>query len=222
MADGIRPGQACAATYDAGVSRTETPGRREIYRRFQKGRATVNTNELLERLQERAEISNPDGSSTEQQELLRQAWLALESAAAELTRLTAEVAELRASLAEAREAIDMERDYRRAAWNTHQLISDRASVAERERDAALAEVERVKRDKERLDFLDRLNASLNKSFGSTYGWTIIVNHNVNRLVLGGLIVDLNDMEAHGLPSCRKAIDEFISRAALTPREPDNA
>jgi hypothetical protein len=64
-------------------------------------------------------------------------------------------------------------------------------------------------DTARLDFLDEMNRRLNASYGTTYRWKLIVNHNVNRLMLGQMAVDLNDSEARGLPSCREAIDEAM-------------
>jgi len=76
------------------------------------------------------------------------------------------------------------------------------------------DIEALLADKARLDYLDRCNASLNAQYGSTYGWTLIQNHNVNRLMLDHLSVDLNDMAAQGLPSCRDAIDQKM-RQALT-------
>jgi len=76
----------------------------------------------------------------------------------------------------------------------------------------IAEVERLRADKERLDYLDEANARLNAKYGTSYKWRVIMNHNVNRLMLGPGKVDLNDMEANGLPSCRDAIDEARARA----------
>ena len=86
----------------------------------------------------------------------------------------------------------------------------------RERVAVLEE------DKARLDFLDECSARLNGHYGTSYGWTLILNHNVNRLMLDGLLVDLNDMEASKakLPSCRAAIDtkrNELARKALENR-----
>ncbi|NIJ40399.1 hypothetical protein FHS78_000669 [Parvibaculum indicum] len=65
------------------------------------------------------------------------------------------------------------------------------------------------KDGKRLDFLDSMNAALNKKYGTTYRWKLIVNHDVIRLMLGRLVVDLHDSEANGLPSCRGAIDEVM-------------
>lgn len=61
-------------------------------------------------------------------------------------------------------------------------------------------------DTARLDFLDQCNTRLNAYSGTNYQWKLILNHNVSRLMLGNLEVDLNDAEARGLPSCRDAID----------------
>lgn len=86
-------------------------------------------------------------------------------------------------------------------------------------------VKELERDKRRLDFLDEANRRLNAKYGTTYRWRLIMNHNVNRLMIGQLDVDLNDMEPQslGLPSCRAAIDERMreveaSRALHLPDE----
>jgi hypothetical protein len=80
---------------------------------------------------------------------------------------------------------------------------------------AEAELAAAKRDKERLDFLDRCNAALNERYGTNYGWELILNHNVTRLMLGRLVVDLNDAAGGNakLPSCRAAIDARIKSLA---------
>ena len=79
-----------------------------------------------------------------------------------------------------------------------------------ELDALRAEVERLRADAERLDWLDTLNRVLNGHYGTSFGWKLVTNHNVNRLFLGHghLAVDLHDSEggAQKLPSCRAAID----------------
>lgn len=81
-------------------------------------------------------------------------------------------------------------------------------------------------DRKRLDFLDSMNISLNRHSGTTYRWELITNHNVNRLMLGQMHIDLNDSKAHGLPSCRDAIDlklrEIEIRRAAAEREAKTA
>lgn len=74
-------------------------------------------------------------------------------------------------------------------------------------EALLAEVDRLRADKARLDFLDEANRRLNAKYGTTYRWKLIMNHNVNRLMIGHMDVDLNDAEPNALKSCRDAIDE---------------
>ena len=71
-----------------------------------------------------------------------------------------------------------------------------------------AELDALRADAERLDWLDTLNRVLNGRYGTSYGWRLVTNHNVNRLFLGHLEVDLHDSEggAQKLPSCRAAID----------------
>ncbi|MCY1393195.1 hypothetical protein D9M71_80830 [compost metagenome] len=77
----------------------------------------------------------------------------------------------------------------------------------RERDNLRAEVEILRKDKDRLDWFDRLNRSLNKHYGTSYHWKVVVNHNVNRLYLNSIrMVDMNDAEPYGLSTCREAID----------------
>ncbi len=74
-------------------------------------------------------------------------------------------------------------------------------------------VEDLKKDKQRLDYLDQANARLNAQYKTDYRWELIMNHNVNRLMLPGLSVDLNDARANGLPSCRDAIDQRMQQSA---------
>lgn len=62
-------------------------------------------------------------------------------------------------------------------------------------------------DQARLDFLDEANIRLNAKYGTTYRWRLVMNHNVNRLMLGDMDVELQDSEPHALRSCRLAIDE---------------
>lgn len=77
-----------------------------------------------------------------------------------------------------------------------------------------ARVAALEEDKARLDFLDECNIRLNAKYGTSYGWKLILNHNVNRLMLGHMDVDLHDTEGSNakLPSCRKAIDERMNEA----------
>lgn len=84
------------------------------------------------------------------------------------------------------------------------------SLLEKERARIAGEVEK---DKERLDFLDECNHRLNEYHGTNYGWELILNHNVTRLLSGNLNrIDLND--ANGSKdkskSCREAIDKALS------------
>ncbi|MEL7453815.1 MAG: hypothetical protein AAGJ50_10645 [Pseudomonadota bacterium] len=115
-----------------------------------------------------------------------------------------------------------------AFWGSHAetlldtLQSQATRIAEME-----AENERLQADKVRLDFLDEANVRLNKQVGTKYGWEIIFNHNVNRLMSGRpqqhMAIDLNGARAHGYKSCRDAIDVKIKdievrRAALNTEE----
>jgi hypothetical protein len=75
-------------------------------------------------------------------------------------------------------------------------------------------VEELKKDKERLDFLDRCNLALNDHYKTNYGWKLILNHNVTRLMSEGSLkwVDLNDAEGGNdkHKSCRDAIDKYLT------------
>ena len=81
-------------------------------------------------------------------------------------------------------------------------------------DKARAELAAAREDTERLDWMDRMNASLNKRYGTVYGWKLILNHNVVRLMRNAPSsavvsdIDLNDMEPirTGHTGCRAAID----------------
>lgn len=90
-----------------------------------------------------------------------------------------------------------------AEADEHPTAQDYRNRAER----AEAECAELRADKARLDYLDRCNAALNAYYGTTYRWKLIQSENVNRLMIGDGAVDLNDMQADGLLSCRDAIDE---------------
>lgn len=83
-------------------------------------------------------------------------------------------------------------------------------------------LEEGREDKERLDFLDRCNLALNKKYGTNYGWKLIINHNITRLMSerGTDDIDLNDANGGNdkLKSCRDAIDQQIN-AFTTDKEP---
>jgi hypothetical protein len=78
-------------------------------------------------------------------------------------------------------------------------------------------------DRARLDFLDACNRRLNERYGTNYGWKLILNHNVTRLMLNDhqMSVDLHDSEGGNrkLPSCRDAIDERMREFALAKAHP---
>lgn len=69
-------------------------------------------------------------------------------------------------------------------------------------------------DTARLNFLDRISRGLNEQFSTLYGWRLISNHNVNRLLFGesrqnGIdLFDANPVGCHptGMLSIRQAID----------------
>mgnify|MGYP001258143296 CR=1 FL=1 len=83
-----------------------------------------------------------------------------------------------------------------------ELLAEAADTIESLR----ASLTRVEEDTARLDWLDRANALLIAKYGTRYKWQVILNHNVARLMLGDMQVDLHDTDPNGLPSCRDAID----------------
>ena len=140
--------------------------------------------------------------------------LAVAALQAEVARLKSEVAILENNLAaqesctaKVSEAFDERND-------TCAVLTIRADSAE----AALAE---ARRDAERLDYLDQLNAALNAYYGTSYGWELILSPNIVRLMSGahtfGFVgdIDLNDAalgkRAH--KSCRAAIDAALKESA---------
>jgi hypothetical protein len=78
------------------------------------------------------------------------------------------------------------------------------------------EYDSLKKDKERLDFLERCHTKLNEQYQTDYGWKIIINHNIVRMMMDSLDglrqIDLNDAEGGYAKSktCRLAIDQKIA------------
>lgn len=74
-------------------------------------------------------------------------------------------------------------------------------------------------DAERLDWLDSLNARLNRHYGTTYQWDLVLSPNVIRLMAGPggnghmADIDLHDSapKPQGAPSIREAIDHARRR-----------
>lgn len=137
-------------------------------------------------------------------------------AEAALQQVTAERDEARAKLRSA--CLDALAAQDQAAENDERARTAEASLATATSELARlrAEGEGLREGAARLDFLDGCNARLNASYGTHYGWKLVLNHNVNRLVLGDMKVDLHDSEGGNdkLPSCRLAIDEARKRTAL--------
>ena len=136
-------------------------------------------------------------------------------AEASLATATSELAWLRA------EGEAKDRALKELQWAQEEASANLASQRYRSREAARAAdaLTELREDAARLDFLDECNARLNASYGTHYGWKLVLNHNVNRLVLGDMKVDLHDSEGGNdkLPSCRLAIDEARARTALAAR-----
>lgn len=110
----------------------------------------------------------------------------------------------------------------RIQWGENTSLMDRAADMI---EALLAQnaqqVEEAVKDKQRLDFLDECNRRLNDYYGTNYGWELILNHNVTRLMSGSLQrIDLNDAAGGNakLASCRAAIDKQMK--ALIPNHQD--
>lgn len=72
-------------------------------------------------------------------------------------------------------------------------------------------------DTVRFDWLDSMNAALNKHNNTVYRWKLVLSPNVVRLMAGaqakGFVgdLDLNDANVHGHASCRAAIDEAMEK-----------
>ena len=98
--------------------------------------------------------------------------------------------------------------------SAHDTLRAQLEAAEARAEAAKAECARLREDAERLDFLDRMNASLNAHYGTNYGWRLVQSHQITRLMSGehrgGFVgdIDLNDQDGSrdGAASCRDAID----------------
>jgi hypothetical protein len=75
-------------------------------------------------------------------------------------------------------------------------------------------------DKKRLDFLDECNRRLNEQYRTNYGWELILNHNVTRLMSDHLEIDLNDAKGGNdkLPSCRDAIDKKMAELKYSQQQ----
>lgn len=134
-----------------------------------------------------------------------------------IERQQAEIARLTKERDKARKHGAVARIRENAAEDARISASDRATAAEAEIADLRARLATAAEDTNRLDFLDAMNKALNEHYGTKYRWRLILNHNVNRLVLGHMVVDLHDSEGgnNGLQSCRDAIDERRrARAAL--------
>lgn len=80
--------------------------------------------------------------------------------------------------------------------------------------AAQERIRELEQDSKRLDWLEARRISLNRRYGTEYGWKFISSHNVNRLLVRDVnTIDLNDSEPRGT-DIRKAIDDALSDAAL--------
>ena len=79
------------------------------------------------------------------------------------------------------------------------------------------EWESLKKDKERLDFLEECHTKLNEKCGTDYGWEIIINHNVVRMMMERNLreFDLNDAAGGNakIKTCRLAIDKKMEEFA---------
>ena len=150
--------------------------------------------DLEARLRERARLMN--GAMKSGGLYLRLGDYADEDAALD-TEAAAALASQRAEI-EKRNARISELEADRDRWAKQALKEDDCrkmwQARATELEAALAEAEA---DRDRLNFLDELNASLNAHYGTKYRWEMVINHNVNRLMFNlPYGVDLNDAKAH--------------------------
>jgi hypothetical protein len=89
------------------------------------------------------------------------------------------------------------------------------------------EWESLKKDKERLDFLEECHTKLNEKYGTDYEWEVIINHNVMRMMMkcrGGLReIDLNDACGgnNKIQNCRRAIDKKIEEFEFIKKSYEN-
>lgn len=105
------------------------------------------------------------------------------------------------------------------AWVNHEDYLQAHRVFNAAYQAALEspEVQGLRKDAERLDWLDKMNETLNRHYGTTYRWELILSPNVVRLMAGrggnGYVgdIDLKDSSPHGVPSCRLAIDAAMEK-----------
>ncbi|SOE85639.1 hypothetical protein SAMN05446935_6112 [Burkholderia sp. YR290] len=114
----------------------------------------------------------------------------------------------------------------------HACCCDKANVS-----TAAAELERLlaapvdsamAKDAERLDWLDRMNAALNRHYGTTYQWKVILSPNITRLMTGrqwaGFVgdIDLNDAQCGtgSFQNVRQAIDAAIAASAEGKKSPE--
>ena len=75
-----------------------------------------------------------------------------------------------------------------------------------------AKLEAAEGDTKRLDWLESRRQNLNAHYGTSYGWTFIGVHNVNRIYVRDVnTLDLNDTEARG-EDIRAAIDAAMQEA----------
>lgn len=107
---------------------------------------------------------------------------------------------------------------------SREMLVDALHNAITELALARSENRMLQRDKRRLDFLDECNRRLNEECGSSYGWELILSHNVTRLMMESPFmaeragVDLHDSQvpAQAKKTCREAIDAKMKQNNLAP------
>lgn len=84
------------------------------------------------------------------------------------------------------------------------------------------EYESLKADKKRLDFLEECHTRLNDLYKTDYGWEVIINHNVVRLMKEKDIngIDLNDTKGGNdkIKTCRLALDKKMEEVERQRKE----
>jgi len=93
------------------------------------------------------------------------------------------------------------------------------------------EYEELKKDKARLDYLERAHNALSARYQTAYGWKLVINQNVVRAMVknchpwdGKDGVDLHDSQAghEKCNTCRDAIDKVILSNVKNNRSQNDA
>jgi hypothetical protein len=81
----------------------------------------------------------------------------------------------------------------------------RAALSDPNVQAVAEEWRELRKDRERLDWLEARRQALNRFYRTQYGWRVVLSHNVVRAVVSLNDLDVHDSEPNG-PDLRAAID----------------